>query len=191
MLVHIVKPRYASPTIQLASFSPAKRWGTLFVPLLVGPSTVRHLARTKKDRKGAASSSLGCLCVCVMFFFFFFPKGEREILWNWTRGGLGAAVLAQHRAPQCYGCVSFLNVCMLVGVCVYSYVRGKRERDMALWCQCCPHFFVLSFQSIRFSFWLKIRLDWIKREIQNLFWVDFKWKRRDEDTLVEWISKWK
>lgn len=80
MLVHIVKPRYASPTIQLASFSPAKRWGTLFVPLLVGPSTVRHLARTKKDRKGAASSSLGCLCVCVMFFFFFPERGERNTL---------------------------------------------------------------------------------------------------------------
>ena len=145
------------------------------------------------------------VCVCYVFLFFFSERGERNTLklnsWRARCSCFGTAqsssMLRLYRelssSISC-SCVSFLNVCMLVGVCVYSYVRGKRERDMALyrlWCQCCPHFFVLSFQSIRFSFGLKIRFDWIKREIQNLFWVDFKWKRWDEDTLVEWISKWK
>lgn len=156
MLVHIVKPRYASPTIQLASFSPAKRWGTLFVPLLVGPSTVRHLARTKKDRKGAAStSSLGCLCVCVMFFFFFSERGERNTLklnsWRSRCSCFGTAqsssMLRLYRelssSISC-SCVSFLNVCMLVGVCVCVgrvcvYMWRERESlSMVLLYRLCP-----------------------------------------------------
>ena len=103
---------YSEASLRLAhdstgKFLSAKRWGTLFLPLLVGPSTVRHLAKTKKDGKGSASSSLWCLCVLG---FSFFPKGEREILGNWTRGGLGAAVLAQHRAPQCYDCIESSSI---------------------------------------------------------------------------------